>query len=192
LPAVDRFVALLQRLSGQSAPPRLRRQRSQLVDAMLDGHFYFGGARVALAAEPDLLFALATWLTEMGAEVVTAVTSTPSPALGRLAASRVIVGDMDDLERRAAEQDAALLLAHSHGRMAAERLGLPLYRVGFPIFDRLGAAHRRTVGYRGTRDLIFEVGNLLLEHSYESRPEDWALPRENDPAEGGHAPAAPH
>jgi nitrogenase molybdenum-iron protein NifN len=192
LPAVDRFVSLLQRLSGRSTPERVRRQRRQLVDAMLDGHFYFSGARVAVAADPDLLFAMASWLTEMGAEVVTAVTTAESPALTRLPVDRVIVGDMDDLERGAAERDAVLLVAHSHGRMAAERLRVPLYRIGFPMFDRLGANHRRTVGYQGTRDLIFALGNLLIEHTREAEPGDWGMPSEDRLEERGHAPIASH
>ena len=143
---------------------------------MLDGHFYFGNTKVAVAAEPDLLFALTSWLAEMGAKVVTAITSMDSPILSQVPADQVIVGDMDDLERGAAEKGARLLMTHSHGRMSAEKLDVPLFRVGFPMFDRLGAAHRRTVGYRGTRDLIFEVGNMLIEHSHEAAPDDWSLP----------------
>ena len=34
---------------------------------------------------------------------------------------------------------------------------------GIPTFDRIGAAHRVSVGYRGTRNLIFEVGNVFME-----------------------------
>ncbi|MBY0431316.1 MAG: nitrogenase iron-molybdenum cofactor biosynthesis protein NifN, partial [Rhodospirillales bacterium] len=156
LQAVDGFVKALADLSGRPVPDRLKRRRSQLVDAMLDGHFYFGGKRVAIAAEPDLLFALGSFLAEMGAEIGTAVTSTTSPLLETLPADEVVIGDLDDWERGAADCD--LLIAHAHGRQAAERLHLPLFRAGFPLFDRLGAAHRVSVGYRGTRDLIFEIG----------------------------------
>jgi nitrogenase molybdenum-iron protein alpha/beta subunit len=42
-------------------------------------------------------------------------------------------------------------------------LGVPLYRMGFPIFDRLGNGHRCTVGYRGMMQLLFDLGNLFLE-----------------------------
>ncbi|HLN23009.1 MAG TPA: nitrogenase iron-molybdenum cofactor biosynthesis protein NifN [Patescibacteria group bacterium] len=188
LGAVDDFVRILQTVSGRTTPQRLRRQRSQLQDAMLDGHFYFGRTKVAVAAEPDLLFAATSWLSEMGAEVVSAVTSMDSPILSKVPAASVVVGDLDDLETAAAQHGAELLITHSHGRMAAEHLGIPLFRLGFPMFDRLGAAHRRSVGYRGTRDLIFEVGNLLIEHAHEPQPDDWAL----TDGEGGHASAATH
>jgi nitrogenase molybdenum-iron protein NifN len=169
LAAVDRFVSVLQDLSGTKAPAKLRRQRSQLQDAMLDGHFFFGGKKVAIAAEPDLLLALSGLFTEMGAEVATAVTSTHSPVLAEVAAPRVVIGDLDDLEQGAAGCD--LLVTHSHGRQASARLGIPLFRAGFPQFDRLGAQHQRSVGYRGTRDLIFAIGNTFLENEHQhTRP----------------------
>jgi nitrogenase molybdenum-iron protein NifN len=45
-----------------------------------------------------------------------------------------------------------------------------------PVFDRLGAGHQVSVGYRGTRDLIFEVGNLFLASVHEPTPATWMLP----------------
>jgi len=80
------------------------------------------------------------------------------------------------LELRASGVD--LLVTHSHGRQAAERLGVPLFRVGIPVFDRLGAGHQLSVGYRGTRDLIFEVGNLFLANGHEPTPSTW-MPAEH-------------
>ena len=35
---------------------------------MLDGHFQFGGRRVAIGADPDLLFALAEFFASLGAD----------------------------------------------------------------------------------------------------------------------------
>jgi len=62
----DELMKFLSQISGVPVPRKYRRQRSQLVDAMLDGHFHFGGKRVAIAAEPDLLAAMGHWLHEMG------------------------------------------------------------------------------------------------------------------------------
>jgi len=44
----------------------------------------------------------------------------------------------------------------------AERLKIPFYRMGLPMFDRLGAGHLLSVGYRGTRDLLFDLSNLIM------------------------------
>jgi nitrogenase molybdenum-iron protein NifN len=151
-------------------PAKLRRRRSQLADALLDGHFHFGGKKVAIAAEPDHLYQLATFFSGMGAEIAAAVTTTGgSPILRKVPADEVKVGDLGDFERLAVGAD--LLVTHSHGRQAADRLGIPLMRVGFPIFDRLGAQHRASVGYEGTRDLIFEVSNIFQANLHEPTPE---------------------
>jgi nitrogenase molybdenum-iron protein NifN len=176
LRATDDFVRELARLSGRAVPQRLRRQRSQLVDAMLDGHFHFGNVKVALAAEPDLLLATGMMLSEMGAELSVCITTTRSPVLERLPAAEVVIGDLEDFERSADATGCDLLMTHSHGRQAAERLGKPLFRIGIPMFDRVGNAHINHVGYRGTRQFIYAVGNLLMAQQHAAHPDDWPLP----------------
>ena len=178
LTANDRLVALLSEISGRIAPPRLRRRRSQLVDAMLDGHFHFAGQRVAIAAEPDLLRALSEFVTGLGCILSTAVTSAPSPVLSQIPTNRLIIGDLDDLEREATE--CSLLITHAQGAEIAKRMGIPLFRAGFPLFDRLGAAHRVIVGYGGSRDLIFEIGNIFMDHRTEHAPAHHQRPQEDD------------
>ena len=169
----DRLLQRLAQLSGRPVPAKYRRQRSQLLDAMLDGHFHTGGVKVAIGAEPDLLLAVGSLLHEMGAELRCCVSTTKSPAHALLPAEQVVLGDLEDLERGAADCD--LLITHSHGRQAAERLQKPFLRVGFPVFDRIGNAHRCYVGYRGTMNLIFEITNLMMEQIAHHHPEDWPL-----------------
>jgi nitrogenase molybdenum-iron protein NifN len=175
LAANDEFIRFLCDISGQPVSRKLRRQRSQLVDAMLDGHFFFGGKLVAIGAEPDLLWTMGTWLTEMGCRLEAAVTTTNSPVFERLPIDEVVIGDLEDLE--AAATDCDLLITHSHGRQAASRLGIPFLRLGLPIFDRLGAGHLVTVGYRGTRDLIFTIGNMFMANAHEPNPDTWRQPQ---------------
>jgi nitrogenase molybdenum-iron protein NifN len=175
LQAGDDLITLLSTLSGRSASGPLRRQRSQLLDAMLDGHFHFSGKKVAIASDPDLLLALASLFHGLGAQVVSAVASTKnSPLLAQVPCAQVLVGDLADLEESAAARGAELLVTHSHGRMGAERLGIPLFRVGFPIFDRLGVQHRCALGYRGTRALIYEIANVFMAQLHAKGPEDFA------------------
>lgn len=173
LSASDELMEYLSEVGGTPVPAKYRRQRSQLVDAMLNGHFHFGGKNVAIGAEPDLLWSTASFLTEMGCHVTAAVTSTASPVLERVPAEEVLIGDLEDLEQRAANAD--LLITHSHGRQAAERLKIPLFRLGLPTFDRLGAGHVVTVGYRGTRNLIFEIGNVFMAAAHEPGPDSWPV-----------------
>ncbi|MGE5506231.1 MAG: nitrogenase iron-molybdenum cofactor biosynthesis protein NifN [Actinomycetota bacterium] len=164
LDAVDRLVVLLSEVSGRPVPRKLRRQRSQLVDAMLDGHFFFGGRRVAVAGEPALVTAMVGLAAELGAEVAAAVTTRDCPGLELVPAERVVIGDFEDLEDAMLEAGGVdLVIANANARQLCARHGVPLFRAGFPVFDRLGAAHLVTVGYRGSRDLVFSLGNILME-----------------------------
>jgi len=169
LGAVDTLMQRLADLSGRPVPARHLRRRSQLVDAMLDAHFHFGGKTVVIGAEPDLALALASLFTGMGARVSTVITTNASATLDRIPAEVVRVGDLDDLETSAV--DADLIVTHAHGRQMSDRLGIPLLRVGFPIFDRLGPAHQMRVGYQGVRDFLFEVANLFLANEHHPTPE---------------------
>lgn len=183
----DEFVATLSRLSGRQVPAPIRHHRSQLLDAMLDGHFYFGGKRITIAAEPDLLFAYSQFLNEMGASIICAVTTTDTPILEHVPCEQVLIGDLDDVEREGAGCD--LLIANSQSRRIAARMGVPMIAVGMPIFDRLGAAHRLAVGYRGTRNQIFDIANQFIAQDVQHQTHSsFDLPH---PASGGfHAATA--
>ncbi|MGL3104318.1 nitrogenase iron-molybdenum cofactor biosynthesis protein NifN [Bradyrhizobium sp. BR 1432] len=174
----DEFITFLSEISGKAVPKKYRRQRCQLADAMLDAHFHIGGRKLAIGAEPDLLFDISSMLYEMGAQVTAAVTTTASPVLEQVKAQEVVIGDLGDLEDLAKARQCDLLISHSHGRQAAARLEIPFYRAGFPMFDRLGAGHRMSVGYRGTRDLIFDLANLIIADREDNRqptPTTWRI-----------------
>jgi nitrogenase molybdenum-iron protein NifN len=164
LRAVDGFVAKLMTVSGACAPAR--RQRSRLIDAMLDGHGYFVGRAVAIAADPDLLFALSSFVADLGASVVAAVSSTNLPVLAGVPTENVTIGDLDDLEQAmTGAPGVELILSNAHAQEIARLFDVPLFRAGFPVFDRLGAAQRVTVGYEGTRDLLFQLANTFIERA---------------------------
>ena len=174
LGAVDSFLQTLSELSGRPVPEKFRHQRRQLQDAILDTHFFFGRKRVALALEPDLLHTVAWWLTTTGAEVHGAITTTKSKLLKNLPTDTVTIGDLEDFE--AIAQGADLLIANSNAKTLAKRLDIPLYRLGFPVFDRLGNGQRCTIGYGGTTQLLFDIGNIFLEadeHAAHAQVHAW-------------------
>jgi nitrogenase molybdenum-iron protein NifN len=161
LEPVDNFLQALADLSGTPVPEKYRRQRRQLQDAMLDTHFFFGCKRVSLALEPDLLGSTVYFLQSMGAEIHAAVTTTRSPLLEKLPINSVTVGDLEDFEQLAVGSD--LLIGSSHTVAIAKRLGIPVYRQGIPIFDRLGNGLYTKVGYRGTIEILFDIANIFME-----------------------------
>ncbi|MGD8999936.1 MAG: nitrogenase iron-molybdenum cofactor biosynthesis protein NifN [Granulosicoccaceae bacterium] len=162
LDAVDKFIHDLAQISGEPVPDRLRRQRAQLQDAMLDTHFMLGMTRVAIAADPDLLFAFSDFLAGMGTETVAAVAPANAPVLKELATDEVKIGDLEELENLARANNAEFIISNSHAAHTAERLGLPLLRAGFPQYDTLGGYQQVWIGYAGTRRVLFELANMLL------------------------------
>ena len=101
------------------------------------------------------------------------VSTTKSASHALLPAATVVLGYLDVLERGAVDCD--LLVTHSHGRQDAERLHKPLLRIGFPVFDRVGNAHRCQVGYRGSMNLIFDIANLMIDQIEHHQASDWPL-----------------
>lgn len=166
----DAFTQALADISGQPVPARIDRWRAQLQDAMVDCHFMLGFARVALAADPDLLGMQATFLTGMGAEIVAAVSPAKHESLALLPVPKIVIGDLEDLEKDARAGGAQVIVANSHAAGTAERLGLPLMRAGFPQYDQVGGYARTWVGYRGTRQALFDFANLMLRQHHELEP----------------------
>ncbi len=166
LDAVDSFVAALADISGKPVPEKIDRQRAQLQDAMVDAHFMLGFARIAIAADPDLLYGMARLVSEMGCEVVAAVAPMRANILNDVAADQVGIGDLEDLENAAKQHGAQLVISNSHAVETARRLGVPLLRAGFPQYDLLGGYQRLWVGYRGTRQALFDLANMLVEQGH--------------------------
>lgn len=164
LEAVDSFVAALADISGKPVPEKIERQRAQLQDAMVDAHFMLGFMRVAIAADPDLLFGFSHLVSGMGGEVVAAVAPARANILQSVEAIEVAIGDLEDLENAAG--NAQLVISNSHAVETARRLGVPLLRAGFPQYDLIGGYQRLWVGYRGTRQTLFDMANLLVQQGH--------------------------
>ncbi|WP_298398765.1 nitrogenase iron-molybdenum cofactor biosynthesis protein NifN [uncultured Azonexus sp.] len=166
----DAFTQTLSEISGRPVPEKIERHRAQLQDAMVDSHFMLGFARIALAADPDLLGMQVRFLSGMGADIVAAVSPHRHESLAGLSVDQVIVGDLEDMEKAARAGGAQLVMANSHAADTASRLGLPLLRAGFPQYDTVGGYARTWVGYRGTRQALFDIANLMLGQHHELEP----------------------
>jgi nitrogenase molybdenum-iron protein NifN len=171
LSAVDGLICVMRKISGRQVPAGLERQRGQLQDAMLDTHFTLGQARVAVAENPELLLAFCELLASVGAEVVAAVSPVPAETLRRVPAREVKIGDLEDLERIARSERAELLIGNSHAAASAGRLDIPLLRAGFPQYDLYGGYQRTWIGYRGIRQALFDIANLLqFQNRHDIKP----------------------
>jgi nitrogenase molybdenum-iron protein NifN len=167
LDAMDNFVSALAEISGKPVPEKIERQRAQLQDAMVDSHFMLGFARIAIAADPDLLYGFSKLVTEMGCEVVAAVAPARASILQNVVAVQVSIGDLEDLEIAAKKNSAQLIISNSHAVETARRLGIPLLRAGFPQYDLIGGYQRLWIGYRGARQALFDLANMMVEHGHQ-------------------------
>jgi nitrogenase molybdenum-iron cofactor biosynthesis protein NifN len=170
LRACDDFTAVLSILSQTPVPSEIERERARFADAMVDCQFQIGGARIAIAADADLLASLSAFFESMGADVVAAVISARADYLTSIPSGSMIVGDLEDFENYASRTKAELIVTNSHGAEIARRLGVGLLRAGFPIYDSYGAPMKSWVGYSGSRQILFDAANLLAEHYREIQP----------------------
>jgi nitrogenase molybdenum-iron protein NifN len=137
---------------------------------MLDTHFMLGQLRVAIAADADLLAAFIDLVQEMGADVVAAVTSCNTPLLAKIPVASIKIGDLEDMELMGRANKVQLVIGNSHAVDTAERLGTPILRAGFPLYDIIGGYQKTWVGYRGTRQTLFDLANLVINYSHEEIP----------------------
>jgi len=170
LKANDALMSALMTISGNSVPERLERQRAQLQDALLDTHFMLGQLRVALAADGDLLGAFVDLLQETGVEVVTAVTSCNVPLLSSIPVASIKIGDLEDMEKMSLDNKVQLIIGNSHAVISAERLNVPILRAGFPLYDVIGGYAKTWIGYAGSRQTLFDLANLVINHAHEEIP----------------------
>ncbi len=168
--ACDEFIQALVDISGRQVPANIERQRLQLLDAMVDTHFVLGTARIAIATDPDPLGMLSRFLIEVGVNVVAAVASAKTESLESLLLENVTVGDLEDLEDAAREEDVHILISNSHAEQSAQRLGIPLMRVGFPQYDWYGGYSRQWIGYSGSRQALFDMANFCVGQRREITP----------------------
>jgi len=81
--------------------------------------------------------------------------------------------DLRAVEVYLKENAVDIMIGNSDGRLIALDLGIPLIRVGFPVYDRVGYQRKPILGYRGGLYLMDLITNTILEKYYE--PTHWKL-----------------
>jgi nitrogenase molybdenum-iron protein NifN len=175
----DQFMETLAAISGRPVPQKHQEARGRLLDALVDGHKYVNGVRAVVYGEGDLVAGLVDFLSEIGIVPVICATGDGSGRLGKVIRQGldkklqdridVIEGvDFVDIEARARQTGADLMIGNSKGYSLARKLGIPLIRVGFPIHDRLGGNRVLHLGYAGTQALFDRIADALFEQRQAS------------------------
>lgn len=163
----DAFIHHLHRLSGRDVPLWITRQRGQLQDAMIDTHIWLQDKRLAIAAEGDLLAAWLDFAISQGIRPDCVVAPANQPGLSSLPVAEVQIGDLEDVDKKLQCHSFDMLCANSHAASLAQKYHLPLVRIGFPLFDRIGEFRRLRQGYAGMRDTLFELANAMRQAHHE-------------------------
>ncbi len=173
----DTFINSVCELGDLEIPESIKKDRGRLVDAMVDAHSYNYHRKVAVFGDPDFVSGMARFTCEMGMIPSVLCTGTNSKRFDEdidaiskeKGVSPVILagGDLYDMHREIKEVGADILIGHSYGASMAKEEGIPLFRLGFPIFDRLGAQRVFTLGYKGGINFVDKLTNTLLDFYYD-------------------------
>ena len=173
----DQFVNNVCELTGLEVPESVKKDRGRLLDAMVDAHSYNYHRKVAIFGDPDFVSGMTRFTSEMGMTPTVVCTGAKSNKFSEdidLIATQkgidpvVLAGnDLYDMHREIKDVGAEILLGNSYGASIAEEEKIPLFRVGFPIFDRMGAQRISTLGYNGGTEFVDRLTNTLLDFYYD-------------------------
>ena len=173
----DQFVTSLCSLAEVEVPKNLEKERGRLIDAMIDSESYNYQRRVAIFGEPDFVSGMTQITSEMGMHPTVVSTGVNSPRFveeiknitaSRGIKTRILSGfDLEDLHAEIRKYGADVLIGNAYGARIASEENIPLYRAGFPIFDRLGAQRICCVGYEGGLQTVDRLTNMILDFYYD-------------------------
>jgi nitrogenase molybdenum-iron protein beta chain len=182
LRGTDAFIDSLRKAAGVSVPESLMTERGQVVDVMTDMHQYFYRKKVALVGDPDHLVALTQFLTDLDMDVCSVVTGTPTGprferSIRKLAGDRTTVkygptADMFFFHQLVKNERPDLIFGNTYAKYIARDEDIPLIRMGFPIYDRVGHQYFPITGYRGALRLLERILNALLDRQDRDAPEE--------------------
>ncbi|MEG6570455.1 nitrogenase component 1 [Thermoanaerobacterium thermosaccharolyticum] len=178
----DRFLKLLNEITGNPIPKSIEMERGRLLDGMIDSHKYNFEGRCTIFGDPEMVYSVFTTCMENGIHPLLIATGSKIQRLKELIASEdnpldddITIVDETDFSRilkLSEEKEVNIAIGPSDGKYLTEKGGIPLVRIGFPILDRVGGQRILSVGYTGTLNLLDRITNTLLENKYKTYRKD--------------------
>lgn len=173
----DRFIYSISELTGNEIPENIENDRGRLIDAIIDANSYNYNRKFAIFGDPDFVSGLTRFLSELGMIPSVLCSGTYSKRFkedineisNEKGNSPVILcgGDLYDLHEEIKKTSTDILIGNSYGLKIANEENIPLFRLGFPIFDRLGAQRTSIIGYKGGLRIVDSITNIILERYYD-------------------------
>ncbi len=173
----DKFVKNICEAMNIEVPKKVERDRGRLCDVLVDAHSYNYRKKVAIFGDPDMVIGIANFVSEMGMLPEVLCIGMKSERFlddvkklsKEINYDPIILEDSDlfDLENVLDDHKVDILFGNAYGASIADKNNIPLYRVGFPIFDRIGAQRISLLGYTGGIKFVDEVTNMIIDYYYD-------------------------
>jgi nitrogenase molybdenum-iron protein beta chain len=171
----DNLLMEISRLTGKPIPASLEKERGRLMDAIADSSSHIHGKKFALYGDPDLMLGLTAFLLELGAEPVHVLSTNGGEDWAKKVqalfdASPFGKGchvypkkDLWHMRSLLFTEPVDLLIGNTYGKYLERDCGVPLIRMGFPIFDR-HHHHRFPIwGYGGSLRVMVAILDEIFE-----------------------------
>lgn len=186
----DTFLKTVSKMTGKPIPASLVRERGIAIDAITDlTHMFFADKKVAIYGNPDLVIGLAEFCLDLEMKPVLLLLGDDNTGYARdpriqelqekvdFKMEIITNADLWELENRIKNEglELDLILGHSKGRYNSIDNNIPMFRVGFPIYDRAGMHRHPVVGYDGAIWLAEQMANTLFEDMERKKKKEWIL-----------------
>jgi nitrogenase molybdenum-iron protein beta chain len=176
----DAFIMKLAELFGKPVPESIKAERGRAVDAMTDAHQYMHGKKFAVYGDPDYLLGYVSFLLEMGAvpshilcskgtkklekEIKALLDASPYGKDGKIYINK----DLWHMRSLVMTDPVDGVIGDTHGKFLARDAKIPLFRFGFPIFDRVNLHRYPLIGYQGVINMVSAICNKFIEITDET------------------------
>jgi len=171
----DAFLMKLSELFGKPVPESLKAERGRAVDAMTDAHQYMHGKKFAVYGDPDYLLGYISFLLEMGAkpyhilcskgtkkvekDIQALLDSSPYGTDGKIYINK----DLWHLRSLVMTDPVDGVIGDTHAKFITRDAKIPLFRFGFPIFDRVNLHRYPLIGYQGVINMVTAICNKFID-----------------------------
>lgn len=171
----DEFIMKLADLFGKPVPDSIKAERGRAVDAMTDAHQYIHGKKFAIYGDPDYLMGYISFLLEMGAKPYHILCSKGSKKLAKEIQALLdtspygkegkvyINKDLWHMRSLLMTDPVDAIIGDTHGKFMARDAKVPLFRFGFPIFDRVNMHRHPLIGYQGVINMVSAICNKFID-----------------------------
>jgi nitrogenase molybdenum-iron protein beta chain len=171
----DDLMMAISELSGKEVPAEIENERGRFVDAIGDSYYWIHGKSFSLNADPDYAIGITQILIELGADinhvVLTNGTKEWEKDMKALLAqypqgSETEVysnKDMWHFRSLLFEKPSDYIVGNTFAKYLMRDTGIPLIRIGFPIFDRQFLPRYATIGYMGGLNMVNWIVNTVLD-----------------------------